>query len=194
VKPSRKKLRAMLEAAGARRTSAPTPAFVSNLEQRLLATAPDALAAPSDERELRRARRARLVLVPAAAAIAVVVVTGALVASFDGSNEQSPTRRLELSAAKDTVVELPDGSEVRGEPGLRLPEGAVVKTGPNGSATFGNVDLGPGQVATVKSGTVRISTPTTTAPTVPINLPILPPVTLAPLPVTIPTVPGLPLP
>ena len=191
MKPSRKKLRAMLEAAGARRTSAPTPAFVSNLEQRLLATAPDALAAPSDERELRRARRARLVLVPAAAAIAVVVVTGALVASFDGSNEQSPTHRLELSAAKDTVVELPDGSEVRGEPGLRLPEGAVVKTGPNGSATFGNVDLGPGQIATVKSGTVRISTPTTTAP---INLPALPPVTLAPLPVTIPTVPGLPLP
>jgi hypothetical protein len=189
VKPSRKKLRELLQAAGERHASTPSPEFVQDLEQRLLSTAPDGFAFLSDHRTSTRARRTRLVLLPAAAAIAAVVVTGALVASFDGSSTPDSTRRLELSAAKDTVVELPDGTEVRGEPGLRLPEGAVVKTGPNGSAAFGNVDLGPGQVATVESGTIRISTPTTT---VPVDLPTLPPVTRPP--VTVPTVPGLPRP
>lgn len=190
MKPSTNDLRAMLEAAGTRPVPAPSPAFVASLEQRLLGM--PVTVAPVLEREERHdARRSRLVLLPAAAAIAAVVVAGALTGAF--TSNASPTK-VKLSAAKDTVVELPNGKEVEGEPGLPLPDGAIVKTGDNGSATFGDVNLGPGEVATVDNGKVVITPPPTTVPTLPITIPTLP-ITVPTIPgVTLPTIPGLPLP
>jgi hypothetical protein len=182
----------MLEAAGASPVPSASPAFVASLEQRLLGTTTTAtLSSPSERRGFSRAQRTRALLMPAAAAIAAVIVTGALAGLFTGSTGSSDVGNVKLSAAKDTVVELPNGNEVRGEAGLGLPDGSVVKTGPNGSASFGNVDLGPGSVATVDNGKIVITPPPTTVPTLPITVPTLPITVPA---VTIPTIPGVQLP
>ncbi len=65
-------------------------------------------------------------------------------------------RALALAVAVDTTVQLPDGSLVTGARGLDLPDGTVVRTGPNGRCSAGDVDLGPGIEALVDSGRLRL--------------------------------------
>ncbi|HWH32856.1 MAG TPA: hypothetical protein VNU01_09320 [Egibacteraceae bacterium] len=57
---------------------------------------------------------------------------------------------VELAAAYDATVTLPDGRLVQARPGQRLAEGAVVLTGPNGHLLAGGVRLGPGEMAVVR--------------------------------------------
>jgi cell division septation protein DedD len=53
-------------------------------------------------------------------------------------------------------VQLPDGSMVAGVRGVSLPDGAVVRTGPHGRCSAGDVDFGPGIEALVDSGRLRL--------------------------------------
>jgi hypothetical protein len=131
----------------------------------------------------RGAWRVRAALVPAGAAIAAVVMVGAFTGWFDrGPGSVSTPSRISIASAVNTEVELPDGTTVEGSDGLKLPDGAVVRTGPDGRASVGNVDLGPGQEATVDGNRITVSTPVVTLPTVTVP------------PVTLPPVPGLPQP
>jgi hypothetical protein len=174
---TRHELRTLLEDAGSR-PAVPRPEFVTELETRLLAkasvSAPTSLVERSQARS--RARFVRPAFVAAAAAVAAVVLAGSLSGWFGRATTR---HEVALARAVDTVVVLPDGTQIKARDGLALPDGVVVKTGPTRHAAVGPVDLGPGQTAVVVGGRIQISTPT------------LPPVSL---PVTVPTVPGVSLP
>jgi hypothetical protein len=184
---ARRDLEATLQRAGSRPVPKPSAAFVAGLEARLMSSADvvpgpvvvvaDAPSPPS---------RARRQLVPAfsavAAAVAAVVFAGALSGWFAGGGSESPT----LVSAHDTTVILPSGRAVEGKAGLELPDGALVQTGPGGSATAGGVEIGPGAQATVNKGQVQ-----TTSPTLPtVTVPTVP--TVPTIPVTAPPTPSLP--
>ena len=118
-----------------------------------------------------------------AAAIAAVVLAGALSGWFAGGGSDTPT----LVSAHDTTVILPDGRAIEGRAGLKLPDGALVRTGPDGSATAGGVEIGPGAQARVNDGQVQ-----TTSPTLPtVTVPTVPAVPTVP-PIAVPTTPSLP--
>jgi hypothetical protein len=114
-----------------------------------------------------------------AAAVAAIVLAGAMSGWFAGGGSESPT----LVSAHDTTVILPNGRSVEGKVGLELPDGALVQTGPAGSATAGGVEIGPGAQATVNDGQVETTLPTVTVPTLP---------TVPTVPITPPPTPSLP--
>jgi len=179
--PTQRGMRDLLENAGARRTPAPRADFVSELEARLLAEpTPTRASATFGGVAPSRARRAPA-LVAAAVAVAALGLVGVLVVRQDEPSHP----RVSLASATDTVVELPNGTQVPGHEGLKLPDGAIVRTGPDGHAAVGNVDLGPGQVAVVDEGRIKIEGPEVTIP--PVAVPTFPNVTAPP-------VPGLPTP
>jgi len=170
-------LRDRLAWLGARRVPGPSPEFVAELEHRLIGTPPsdtEVVALASR----RRGRVARAV-VGAAAAVAAVLLAGALLGAFHQHQSVS------LDKAVNTVVVLPSGQKVIGRVGLDLPNGSVVATGPNGHASAGSVTLGPGSQATVTHGQLQVPTPTLPG----VTLPHLPPVTLPP--VQVPPLPGV---
>jgi len=174
---TRREVRTLLEDAGTRAAPVPSPEFVTTLEARLLSDSV-VMPAPASLVERSRARsRVRFVrpaLVAAAAAVAAIVLAGSLAGWF---GRDTSRHEIALASAVDTVVVLPDGTHVKAHDGLTLPDGAVVRTGPNGHAAVGNVDLGPGQTAVVTGGRIQISVPEVTVPSV-----------------TLPTVPALPTP
>lgn len=183
---SRSDLEATLQRAGSRPVPKPSAAFVAGLEARLLSSddlVPGPVVVVADAPPARSGARSRLVLAVSgvAAAVAAVVLAGALSGWFAGGGSESPT----LVSAHDTTVILPNGRSVEGKVGLELPNGALVETGPAGSATAGGVEIGPGAQATVNNGQVQTSPtlPTVTVPTVP---------TLPSAPVTAPPAPSLP--
>ncbi len=99
---------------------------------------------PPDPAEPPRWRRALWAGIP------MVVVIGLLVwLLVDAARE--PTQ-LRLTAARDAVVELPDGESLEAFAGLALPEEAVVRTGPAGRASAGDVTLGPSESGVVRDG------------------------------------------
>lgn len=173
-------VRRRLEDAGRAPAPAPDPRFADDLESRLRTQM-----ATGGRTRRRRASVARLP-VPAAFAVAAVVLVAALAAGLLVDREPVA---LTLVSAVDTEVVQPDGEVMPGRPGLELRDGAVVRTGPTGRALVGEVDLGPGATALIVDGAVRrIGSPagvdrttTTVAPAV-----TLPPDTVAP------TVPPLP--
>lgn len=167
---TRNHLETLLTEAGARHAPAPSPEFVTGLEARLLADARPATARVVTPMPTRsRARLLAPSLVAAAAAIAAVVLVASLTGWF-GRNETTP--RLALASAVDTTVVLPNGNEVKGTDGLDLPDGTVVRTGPEGHAAVGNVDLGPLQEAVVEAGRIKITVPDITIP--PVTIPSVP--------------------
>lgn len=181
---SRRDLRATLQRAGTRPVPKPSAAFVAGLEARLLSSAelaPGPMAVVPDARPTRAPRRRLVpVLGAVAAAVAALVLVGALSGWFAGSSTDTPT----LVSARDTTVILPDGRAIEGRAGLELPDGALVRTGPDGAATAGGVEIGPGAQARVSDGQVQTTSPTlpsVTIPTVP-TIPTAPPVSLPPTP------------
>ncbi len=150
-KATRRKMRALLLEAATRPVAEPRSSFLGALDAHLAAQVPPGrlVALP------RRARRTRVpaVLTGVAAAAAAAVLVGALTGVYGRGVED---RALALAVAVDTTVQLPDGSLVTGARGLDLPDGAVVRTGPNGRCSAGNVDLGPGIEALVDSGRLRL--------------------------------------
>jgi len=184
---TRRDLRNALESMGRRPAPVPRPDFVAGLEARLMSMdraaesqdAEDTGVAPVVPLHGRRGGKRVAVLTGAAAAtIAALVLAGALSGWFgNGADGRNP----QLTDAVDTTVKLPNGEVVQGEEGLLLPDGAVVRTGPDGTAAAGGVEIGPGQQATVEDGKLL---PPVTAPT----SPTVPPIEIP----TIPTVPSLP--
>ena len=125
----------LLELAGGRESIGPDRGFRVDLEHRLLTTNPPGrlVALPTARRRARRPG----VISGAAAAAAAVVLAGALTGAYGrGVDDQT----LALAVAVDTVVQLPDGTMVTGEQGLSLPDGAVVRTGPNGHCAAGDIE------------------------------------------------------
>lgn len=159
----------LLELAGGRESIGPDRGFRVDLEHRLLTTNPPGrlVALPTARRRARRPG----VISGAAAAAAAVVLAGALTGAYGrGVDDQT----LALAVAVDTVVQLPDGTMVTGEQGLSLPDGAVVRTGPNGHCAAGDIELGPGLEALVDAGHLRLRMVTPVdavdAPTTPTSL------------------------
>src|SRR5690606_31566594 len=127
---------ALLEAAGSRPVPPADPAFLDRTEARILGTDVDELAP-------RRARRTRrpAVIASVAAAVAAFVVVGALAGLFDSGADDGT--EIAVSSAVDTVVVLPNGDRVEAARGVELPDGTVIRTGPNGFARIDGVTLGP---------------------------------------------------
>lgn len=144
---SRREVERLLEAAARDPVPPPDPGFVDALEDRLLTTRLDV------DTRLHRVPRGRLVVAFATAALlASAGVGGALAGWFDA---ETAAPSLALAAARGTVVELPGGRSVTGRPGLDLPDGSVVRTGPDGEAVAGGVRLGPEEEAVVARGRLR---------------------------------------
>lgn len=72
---------------------------------------------------------------------------------------------LQLVAAYDTQVTLPDGRRVTARPGLVLEEGAILLTGPRGHVEAGGLVLGSGEVAVVQDGRLHRVERTAARPT-----------------------------
>jgi hypothetical protein len=203
--PTRDQLRDQLRAVAARPAPLPRPEFVAGLGARLA----DGTTGISPVVTLRQpARRVmRPVLTGVAAAAAAVVLAGSFAGWFDGADESARARSLALASATDTVVVLPDGNQVLGTVGLELPDEAIVRTGPNGSATAGRTQLGPQQEAVVDAGQLRTRPPTVDPAATLTTVVTVPPTTARPvttsttvkrpglgIPLTLPTLPHLPLP
>lgn len=151
MRTTRRDLRNLLEVAGSRETAAPDRGFRVGLEHQLLTTNPPGrlVALPTAPRRARRPG----VMSGAIAAAAAAVLVGALAGVYGQGVDD---RALNLAVAVDTMVQLPDGTMVAGEQGLALPDGAVVRTGPNGHCAAGEVELGPGLEALVDAGRLRL--------------------------------------
>lgn len=137
---------------GERPADRPSPRFVFGLERRLVERAglvggATLVALPTRHRSIVPA------LTLGAGALATVVLAGALFGTFDRGDSDV----LSLAAAVDTTVVMPGGHTVAGHTGLQLPNGTVVWTGPNGSASAGTVEIGPGIEAVVNAGRLRLS-------------------------------------
>jgi hypothetical protein len=151
AKVTRRELRELLLRAATNPVSEPRSGFLGGLDSHLAAQVPPGrlIALP------RRVRRTRVpaIMTGVAAAAAAAVLVGALAGVYGRGVED---RALALAVAVDTTVQLPDGSLVTGARGLDLPDGAVVRTGPNGRCSAGDVDLGPGIEALVDAGRLRL--------------------------------------
>jgi hypothetical protein len=178
MSPTRHALRAELTRLADQPVDGPSPAFQARLERQLIGS----VDAPSGATVVglpRRHRRLVPVLSVAAATVATVVLAGALLGAFGHGGRGS----LQLGNAHDTTVVLPGGHSVPGRTGLGLPNGAVVRTGPNGQAAAGPVQLGPSVEGVVDGGRLQ---------PLPVVAPRLPAVTLPA--VTLPSVPTPTLP
>lgn len=148
---TRRELQVLLRAAGSRPVPRATPALLDQVEARFGAEAPAAAATESPV--LPRRSRVRSAVLAAAAAAAALALVAGLTGVFGGPGSETG---LALSVAVDTLVTLPDGTTVDGARGLVLPEGAVVRTGPQGRAVAGGSELGPGVEAVVRAGRLQV--------------------------------------
>lgn len=183
MSPTRHALRAELTRLAQQPVAGPSVAFQARLERQLIGTVdarPDATL-----RALPRRRRRLVSVVSVAAATVATVVLVALLGAFGHGGRGS----LQLGTARDTTVVLPGGHTVTGRTGLGLPDGAVVRTGPNGHAAAGPVELGPGLQGTVDAGRIQLQP----LPVVPPNLsPVTPPPALNVPTITLPAIPSIP--
>jgi hypothetical protein len=102
-----------------------------------------------------RARRQLPIIAGAIGAVAAAMLT----AVFSGWFGRRPAEHaLALVTAVDTTVLMPDGTSIVGRGGLTLPDGALVRTGPNGRAAAGDVEIGPELEALVDAGHLRLWT------------------------------------
>jgi hypothetical protein len=155
----------MLRAAGTRPVETLRPEFVALAEPHGAMLPPAVALQPP--RRLRPARRPALVMGAAAAALTLVLV-GALSGIVGGPSAEA---QLHLASAVDAVVVLPDGSTVDGTRGLALPDGARLRIGPNGRASAGGVDLGPGDEAVVEDGRLLLTRSAESVPAIPVTPP-----------------------
>ena len=160
MKASRREIRSLLLEAGAQPAPQARAGFIGGFDARLTGQAPpgNLIAIP------RRSRRTRVPALASgvAAAAAAALLLGAQTGVYGRGVED---RALALAVAVDTTVQLPDGSMIAGARGVALPNGAVVRTGPNGRCSAGNVDFGPGIEALVASGRLRMRLVTVTTVT-----------------------------
>jgi len=146
-----------LRALGSGEQPEPDATFADALEERLrlLHGTVDGVSAPSIP-----TRRRALWGVAAAVVIAV-----AFAATITQRVSEPATR---LTSAIDTSLVLPDGSIVAAVAGTDLPEGALLITGPRGSAVVGGVSIPGNSQAIIRDGTaVPVSTIVTIPPSSP---------------------------
>lgn len=74
-------------------------------------------------------------------ALGVVAVVGVVLLALIFASGGPTT--VELLDARDVVITLPDDTEIEAEPGLRLPPGTTIVTGPAGFAEFDFGRVGP---------------------------------------------------
>ncbi len=117
-----------------------------------------------------------------AAMVATVVLAGALVGVIGGGGSSV----LRLADAVDTTVVMPGGHAGPARTGQDLPNGSVVWTGPNGRASAGTVEIGPGLQAIVDAGRLRLSPLAGDAGTSPVTVPAVG----VGVPAAVPTVPA----
>ncbi len=156
---TRRDLRRTLDSMANRVVPEPRSSFVVGLEARLaheLSTRRTVVSLPSR-------RRSGLPFIGGLTVLGASVVLSGALAGWYGERD---VEALELSSAFDTMVMMPDGTQVAGASGLALPDGAVVRTGPHGQAAAGSVELGPGIEALVDSGRLVLH-PVTAAPVAP---------------------------
>jgi hypothetical protein len=152
---SRRDMRELLELAGSREV--PPRAETTRLFTPTVMPVPLRGEGATDELAERRAsRRLPAVLTGAAAAILVVVLVAAVALSSSDGDGVGDRSELALITAVDTVVMLPDGSTIAGARGVELPDGTVIRTGPQGRATVAGVRLGPDTEAVVRAGRVQV--------------------------------------
>jgi hypothetical protein len=188
--PARHALRDDLTRLGSHPVPEPSVAFKARLERQLVGTVEPLPAAGATLLALPgRHRRLVPTISAAAAVVAAVVLTGALLGAFGHGG----TGNLQLANARDTTVVLPGGHRVTGRTGLGLPNGTVVRTGPNGRAAAGPVELGPGLQGVVTDNHLMLQPVTPSLPNLPSGTPTIPPVPKV-TPPTLPSVaPTLPL-
>lgn len=148
---SRREVRELLAQAALRPIEVARPGFISELDIRLRAQSPPARLVALPGRARRR--HGAVVVTGIAAAATAAVLLGALTGVYGRSVED---RALALAVAIDTTVQMPDGSTIAGVRGTALPDGAVVRTGPNGHCSAGDVEFGPGIEALVDAGRLRL--------------------------------------
>lgn len=132
----------------------PDATFAGTLEERLrlLHSTVDRVPAPS----IPTRQRARW-------AVAAAVVIAVAFAATLSQRVSEPTTRL--TSAIDTSLVLPDGSIVVAVAGTDLPEGALLITGPRGSAVVDGVSIPRNSQAIIRDGmAVSVSTIVTAPP------------------------------
>jgi hypothetical protein len=122
---------------------APTPAPSPDLLMRLRGSA---LRRPAANRRLVRMP----ILLPAAAVAALVLGAVLLVGGRDASSPET----IVVQTASDAVVEEA-GEVVDVRAGQTLPEGAEIRTGPEGSVSVDGITLGRAERAVVRDGRLR---------------------------------------
>lgn len=154
---NRDEMHERLRAAGESPVPGADPAFAAALEQRLRAVhhsllhaSPGAAEPRSDAATPVPGRPWFRSPVSVAAALALLAVLSVPLV-LRGPQPSG----VELVAAYDSRVTLPDGRTVVARPGLVLEEGAVVLTGPRGSVEAEGLLLGAGEVAVVQDGELQ---------------------------------------
>lgn len=146
-------LRRRLEEWGRDSSPEPSADFVRDLDARLRMTG-----LRTGPRPPRRAWLPRALL--AAATVTVLALVLARVATQPDVAPGS----VQLASARDAVVELPDGSTVRATAGLVVPEGGLVRTGPDGRVVADGTAIGPNKSAVVRDGRLVARPAPTTKP------------------------------
>ncbi len=139
-------LEQQLHRLGSTSQPAPDPAFANRLETDLRLLAIDS----------QQAKRAIWRPVLGALAASVLVMVG--VFSLMRLNP-TPTDELVMSAAHQTSLVLPDGTEVVASDGTSLVDGTRIVVGSDGGAVVGSLVLSPGTVAVVVDGQIEILGP-----------------------------------
>ncbi len=156
--------RNLLEQAGSRQAPQPDAEFADALEARLRAVAvsmapalrpaPPVPLAPARPKPVGSSWRHWWVRPLVAGLVVTALVLVAV--SQGGLAPQQVAPPLELSAAVNVVVQLPDGTTVQNPEGMILPEGATVTVGDGGSARIGNLTVTAGEVVTVHGGRAQV--------------------------------------
>jgi hypothetical protein len=151
VTRARRRVRERLTELGTEPTGEPSPAFTAELERKL---AGGAMLAGATVLALPNRQRGGF---PTASATMATIVTVLLAGALLGVIGRGGPGVFRLAVAVDTTVIMPGGHAAPARTGQDLPNGSVVWTGPNGRASAGTVEIGPGLQAVVDAGRLRLS-------------------------------------
>ncbi len=146
--------RDQLDDLGGTEVPPPDPVFAERLEERLRSGA--AVSANPAVPPPRRGRWPGLILRPGVAVTAIALV-GIIGAVWFGRDDLT-SDVLALTAARESFVVLPDGTEIDAVPGLEVPDGAVIEVGSDGSVTIDGTQYDSGSVLEINNGRVRTVT------------------------------------